>query len=41
MEHIAESMISGLLCEQCGILIDGDVPGYSRLCSDCQPSRNA
>lgn len=35
MGDSADSMVNGLLCEQCGVLIDGEEPGYPRSCSDC------
>ncbi len=28
-------VIDGLLCEQCGALVDGDEPGYPRTCTTC------
>jgi hypothetical protein len=36
MGDIAEMMIEGYLCECCGVVIDGEEPGYPRQCSDCQ-----
>ena len=33
MGESADSMVNGLLCEQCGVLIDGDEPGYPTLCA--------
>lgn len=36
MGKVAEMIIDGLLCEQCGCLIDGDDPGYTRKCEDCE-----
>jgi hypothetical protein len=36
MGEIAEMVLEGVLCEQCGCLIDGDEPGYPRLCEDCE-----
>lgn len=35
MGEMAEMMINGALCEHCGSFLDGDEPGYTRLCSDC------
>jgi len=32
MGDIADAMIGGLFCEQCGGLIDGEEPGYPRNC---------
>jgi hypothetical protein len=36
MGEIAELMLNGFYCEQCGGLIDGEEPGYPRLCEDCE-----
>lgn len=36
MAEIAEMMLSGLLCECCGIFIDVEEPGYPRYCEDCE-----
>ena len=36
MGEIAEAMINGLFCERCGVLIDGEEPGFPRLCAGCQ-----
>lgn len=36
MGEIVEMMINGLLCEQCGGFIDGEEPGYPRVCEDCE-----
>ena len=35
MGEIAEAMIDGLFCEQCGELIDGESVGYPRSCDQC------
>jgi len=35
MGEIADMTIDGTRCEQCGIFLDGDSPGYPRICSDC------
>jgi len=35
MGEIAEMMLDGTLCEWCGVYIEGDAPGYPRLCRDC------
>lgn len=32
MGEIAEAMIEGLFCQYCGVLIDGEEPGYPRSC---------
>lgn len=36
MGDIADMMVEGLLCEQCGGFIDGEEPGYPRNCG-CEP----
>lgn len=36
MGEIANMMVDGVLCQQCGVLVDGDVPGYPRYCEDCE-----
>lgn len=42
MGEIAEAMLLGLLCECCGMLIDGEEPGYPRYCSEeCAHDRGA
>lgn len=40
MGEIAEMMLDGTLCERCGSFIDGDSPGFPRLCSSCKPKKN-
>ncbi len=35
MGEIADAMVNGLLCEWCGVYVDGEEPGYPRLCEDC------
>lgn len=36
MGEIADSMINGLLCCMCGVVLDGEEPGFPRYCSkDC------
>ncbi|WP_267890504.1 hypothetical protein [Paenibacillus bouchesdurhonensis] len=36
MGEAAEMVLDGLLCECCGLLIDGEDPGYPRKCDDCE-----
>lgn len=36
MGDIADATIDGLLCEGCAELVDGESPGYPRLCGDCE-----
>lgn len=40
MGQVADDIIAGLLCEQCGSYIDGDMPGYPRSCDDCEEEGN-
>ena len=35
MGEIADAMLSGLFCSMCGVILDGDEPGYSRTCMGC------
>jgi len=35
MGEIADAMINGLMCEQCGVYLDGEEPGFTRCCTDC------
>lgn len=35
MGEIADMMLEGFLCECCGTMIDGEEPGYPRLCAGC------
>lgn len=35
MGEISDMMLNGLLCEQCGEVIDFEEPGYPRLCESC------
>ncbi len=39
MGEIANAMLEGLFCEECGQLIDGEQPGYPRKCDDCKPRK--
>lgn len=39
MGEIAEMMLDGTLCQCCGSFIDGDSPGFPRLCNDCKPKK--
>ena len=36
MSDIADMMIEGVLCSQCGVYIEGDEPGHPGLCKACQ-----
>jgi len=33
MGDIADAMINGLFCASCGVILDGDEPGFPRYCS--------
>jgi hypothetical protein len=39
MGEIAEMIIEGILCEQCGVLVDGNISGYPRKCDDCSEQK--
>lgn len=40
MGEIADLVLSGLLCQMCGTLMDDHLePGYPRTCDDCKPRR--
>lgn len=36
MGDYADGILDGLVCEDCGEFIDGDAPGFPRLCDACQ-----
>jgi hypothetical protein len=36
MGEIAEMIMMGFICQQCGMPIDGDGWGYPRCCDDCE-----
>jgi hypothetical protein len=36
MGEAAEMILDGLLCQECSSLIDGDAPGYPRVCAFCR-----
>jgi hypothetical protein len=36
MGEIAEMIMMGFMCQQCGMPIDGDGWGYPRCCDDCK-----
>jgi len=31
----ADDILSGFTCQYCGTVIDGEEPGYARICEDC------
>lgn len=35
MGEMADGMIDGLFCQECGDFIDGDEPGFPRTCENC------
>ncbi len=40
MGEVAEMMLDGTLCQQCGTYIDhGQALGFPRSCSDCKPRK--
>lgn len=36
MGEVIEDMLEGLICQDCGVLIDGTCPGYPRSCESCE-----
>lgn len=35
---VADMVLEGLLCEECGCYVDDmEAPGYPRKCEDCKP----
>lgn len=36
MGEIADDMIDGLVCEECGKYLPGTPPGHPRLCFECE-----
>ena len=36
MGDIADAIIAGFLCQQCGEVVDDDETGYPRTCAGCQ-----
>lgn len=36
MGDAAEMHLNGMLCERCGVFMDGEEPGYPRMCDDCE-----
>ena len=44
MSEFTEMIVEGILCETCGVFIEGDPPGHPRNCEDCKiddPARPA
>ena len=37
---MAEDILNGVFCEECGGYVDGEEPGYPRKCEDCKPKKN-
>ena len=35
MGEMAKGFINGFYCEQCGVTLDGEEPGFTRCCTDC------
>jgi len=36
MGEAVEFMLDGILCQVCGVFIDGESPGYPRTCEGCE-----
>jgi predicted Zn-ribbon and HTH transcriptional regulator len=41
MGEVAEMVVMGVLCHQCGMMVDGEAVGYPRLCEDCKEERKS
>lgn len=42
MGDAADMLLNGVLCEACGVFLDGEEPGFPRYCSrDCAEDRGA
>lgn len=39
MGDISKDIQEGLICAGCGVLLDGDEPGYVRVCEACDPKK--
>lgn len=39
MGDAADAILDGTLCEACGVMVDGESPGYPRKCDGCQADR--
>lgn len=37
MSYFDDYVADGLCCERCGAFMDGDEPGFIRVCEGCQP----
>lgn len=40
MGEVAEMFIEGFYCNECSCIVDGEQPGYSRICEDCSKVQN-
>ena len=36
MGEAAEDILEGMVCEECGVYIEGEAPGYPRKCEGCK-----
>lgn len=32
---MVDDMLDGLICQQCGVFVDGESPGHPRTCDGC------
>ena len=39
MGEVADMIIDGTLCEDCGVVLDGEAPGFPRCCQQCEQER--
>jgi predicted Zn-ribbon and HTH transcriptional regulator len=37
MGDVTDSIMEGILCEECGVYIDDNPQGFPRRCNDCKP----
>lgn len=40
MSFYEDYVAEGLCCQICGTFIDGEEPGYPRICEDCEEENN-
>lgn len=36
MGEVSDMIVNGILCVECGCLVDGEESGYPRKCEDCE-----
>lgn len=40
MGDVVDSIMEGVLCQECGVYIDDNDQGFPRSCSGCKPNKN-